>query len=132
MILTISSEETVDTDNLSIDGLRDLVYRMGEDIDSIEYQIESARVDARTNGNYADGQWYAKANYALRRKRKTVDFVKQIQGERRRNKNIAMSNTLASVFVNVARDNLQDREFKDILREAEGLYREKENEDATG
>lgn len=130
MILTISSEETVDTDNLSVDGLRDLVYRMGEDIDSIEYQIETAQAEARSNGNYADGKWYAKANYALRRKRKTVDFVKQIQGERRRNKNIAMSNTLASVFVDVARENLQDREFGAILREAEELYREKENEDA--
>jgi hypothetical protein len=129
MILTISSEETVDTDNLSVDGLRDLVYRMGEDIDSIEYQIETARVEARSNGNYADGQWYAKAQYALRRKRKTVDFAKQIMGERRRNKNIAMSNTLSSVFVDVARESLSEEEFSAILEDAKHLYHKSEEED---
>jgi hypothetical protein len=122
MILTISSEETVDTDNLTIDGLRDLSYRMGEDIDSIEYQIESAQVKARTNGEYSDGQWYAKAQYALRRKRKTVEFIKQIQGERRRERNMSLSTTLASLFVDVAREKLPDHEFEVILREAKELF----------
>ena len=130
MILTISSEETVETDNLSVDGLRDLAYRMGEDIDSIEYQIESAQLKVRTNGEYSDGQWYIKANYAMRRKRKTMEFVKQIQGERRREKNMAQNATLANIFMSVARENLHDHEFEAILEESqETLERKKRFED---
>ena len=126
MILTISSEETVETDNLSVDGLRDLAYRMGEDIDSIEYQIESAQLKVRTNGEYSDGQWYIKANYAMRRKRKTMEFIKMIQGERRRERNMAQNATLANIFIDVARENLQDHEFEAILDEAKDALEKKQ------
>ncbi len=99
--------------------LQDTQAILLEDMASIRYQLEVAKSNAATEGDYSDPDWFRKATYALRMKSAQLQAINVEVGRRKRD----MQSRLETWFVRVARDILEEDLFEEIMDEAKHMAR---------
>lgn len=118
---------------MSSDQLRTYQCEIAEEMAAIKKQLEAADYDRKVNGKWADKSWYGKARWALRHRqieynRTSGALSAKLKEERaaRRDEQLALSkeaaearakrqDILSGLFVDVAREMLDDDTFKKIL-----------------
>jgi hypothetical protein len=110
--------------NYTDDELQEANLLLLQDIASIKYQLETAKSDAMTEGDYADPAWFRKANYALRMKGINQQALTAEMGRRRR----LTQSTLETWFVRIAREILEEDLFDEIMDEAKDKVRSQTTE----
>ena len=113
---------------------------LSTDILKIEMQLGEAKYNAKAKGEYSDGEWYKKANYALgikkiQKRQLDTDLIiarrnekkkqselnmaeRKINSEIKRNEKETRMKHLGIIFMDIARENLTDKKFQQILDKA--------------
>lgn len=99
--------------------LQDTQTILLEDMASIRYQLEVAKSNAATEGDYSDPDWFRKATYALRMKSAQLQAINVEMGRRKR----LLQSRLETWFVRIARDILEEDLFEEIMDEAKEKVR---------
>jgi hypothetical protein len=99
--------------------------KLDSEIADIKQQLEQARLVKHLTGQYADRDWYIRANAALRHKGQESQAI-QIALSRLKTQKKERPDTLEGRFVEIARQKLADEVFTDILSEARELIMETE------
>jgi hypothetical protein len=95
--------------------LTQLLDELTVDLRSINLQISTARAKARTDGKYADSEWWYRVNKASI---VVGSYVKRVERELGKRKEQARSTSLADFFVQAAKFHLQPDSFEMIMRDA--------------
>ena len=120
--------------------LEEQLLLLSTDILRIEEQLVEAKYNAKVNGEYSNAEWFGKANYALgikklQRKQMDADLIilrrnekkkqselnmaeRKINGEIKRNEKETRMKHLGIIFMDIARENLTDKKFQQILDKA--------------
>jgi len=105
--------------NYTDEQLQDTQVILLEDMASIRYQLEAAKSNAATDGEYADADWFRKATYALRMKGAQQQAISIEVGRRKR----MTQSRLETWFVRIAREILEEDLFDEIMDEAKDKVR---------
>ena len=100
--------------------------KLDSEMADIKLQLEQARLIKHQTGQYAEREWYLRANNALRGKgleSQAIQLELSRRKEKQRNKR---PDTLEGRFVEIARQKLAEEVFTDILSEARELTTETE------
>lgn len=87
-------------------------------IDAIKSQLEEARAQTAETGDYSDGDWYLRAQRALRHNQRELQKAQRELGEANRQARLATASTLERRFMTAAKARLTPDLFNDILTEA--------------
>ena len=96
-------------------------HRLGEvtaEIAKIKAQIGKAKGHAAESGEYADTDWYNRANLALRLKGRERQVLQLEFGMRRKEERKAHNSTIERAFIAAARLRLNPLTFQAIMDEA--------------
>jgi len=93
-----------------------------EDIDRTKEQVERAKREFAATGEPASRDWFAKANRALRVKRRQSQTLLAMIGDARRKQKRAEAWALESIFMDVVRESVNDDQFSAYLGEAKRRY----------
>jgi len=110
----------LDLTGMSEDDLLVLKDELDGEITAIRIQIEGAKVKA-ADGEYSDRTWWFKANAALKIKGRQSQQIQNTLGRLRREKN----RELEKCFVDVARTQLSQAQFEEIMDEAKATQEAK-------
>ena len=130
-ILMVEGEEH-DLEAMSRDELLTLKSQIDNRKAGIDSQIADAKTKVHTSGEYADPEWYGRANHAAKRMGRQsqavqIELARQKQLQKDRNKTEV---PVSQYFMDVAREEMQPQDFRDMLdREAETHLRCGETED---
>ncbi len=78
MLIKLAEGVLIDTDTSTYAQLAQAKDTLDRQITSILFQIEEAKANHHATGDYADPLWYARANHALRIKRKDQQKLQQL------------------------------------------------------
>jgi hypothetical protein len=117
MRIQIDKNEFVETDRVPTRDLRALKSQYDLDIDMIMESLDLARGTFLATGEAADPDWYARANFALRRKRKAVQELQRVLSQRNRQEK-QEGIRLSDLFLDIARVRLAPAVFNEILHDA--------------
>jgi len=109
-------EHDIDVNALTKEQVLELLPQVTVEMDSIRQQIDAARVKARTTGEYADPDWYQRAQCALRARGR---FHQRLQFRLSALKQ-TQSKGLDGYFVDAARELLPREQFERLLQAASG------------
>lgn len=119
----------VDLSELSDSELSSRTERILADLVVIKDKIEAAKVRRIETGEYADPDWYRRANTALRHKGREHQMLLKEAGRRRRSGSLPHQRAAAEsnvskdrVFIRVALNRLRREVFEEIAREAEAAF----------
>ncbi len=115
--IQIDKNEFIETDRVPTRDLRALKSQYDLDIDLIMQSLDLARGTLLATGETADPDWYARANFALRRKRKAVQELQRVLSQRNRQEK-QQGIRLSDHFLDIARVRLAPAVFNEILHEA--------------
>lgn len=118
MNIQLNGTETIETDTLSVEQLKELRREVDDAVDLIEHQIAMAKAGKIETGEYAPAQWMAKAVYALTRKRRASQRLMEEIGARRKHLG-ANSRALSEYFVDICREKMSKEVFLSIKAAAE-------------
>ena len=125
---------------MSIETVLDIENKLlvlNTDILRIENQITDAKYNAKKFGDYSEGEWYGKANYAvgikkiqrkqldsellilkreekLKQRKRMLIQQNEISCKNKKEKEIRMKH-LGIIFMEIAREYLTDKKFQQIL-----------------
>lgn len=88
------------------------------DMSTIHAKIQKAKVNHQLTGEYADADWYRRANSAYKVKGVQQELVKRELGKRRRQERANNNMNLNKVFVDKAKEVLESSVFNEILEKA--------------
>lgn len=114
--------------NLSHDELREKAQRLLADIDSIKTQIDSARATAAATGEYADREWFIRANHALRVKQRQHQALLIEIGRAGKAERKARAVRFETVFIETARELVPQEQFNTIFQLARIRFRAQEDQ----
>lgn len=118
MKIQLDSAEVLETDALSTQEVMELKRELEVVVDQIEYQLDLAKAEQHASGEFADPIWFAKANFALKRKRKVAQELQGLLNERKRaEKN--QGRFLSEYFMDVCRERMTAETFDKVFEEAE-------------
>lgn len=106
-----------ETDDMTYSEVIDLKGEIEESIADIGRQLENARRRYQKTGNYADPEWYRKAHAAKTIKGRQCQRLQGVLSKKKREH----MDTLMQVFMDVAREQLPDERFSELLRRAKKL-----------
>jgi len=116
---------TFDFSSMSDSDLSHRLEKVLAELAMIKDQVECAKVRRIETGEYADPDWYRRANTALRHKGREHQALLMESGKRRRTGNQRVAAASASskdrVFIRVALRRLSREVFEEIAREAEAV-----------
>jgi hypothetical protein len=118
MRIRIDGKNTIETNELTLEQLRELKLKVDNASDIIQRQIDLAKAERITTGKYADPTWYANANYTMRQMRKTGNRLQELIGIRARQAK-ASERSIANYFMDVCKELMSERTFAEFLAEAE-------------
>lgn len=118
MKIRLDGKKTIETDELTLEQLRDLKVKADNAADTIQRQIDLAKANKINTGTYADPTWYANANFTLRQMRKTAGRLQELIGLRARQVK-AQERGIANYFMDVCKELMTERTFAEFLAEAE-------------
>jgi len=107
---------------MSDSELLDLKFKIDGEIENIRDQIDRAKADAAT-GEYSDRNWYWSA---VRAKKIKGRQSQQIQNEMSRRKS-ERANDLPNIFIDVAKEQLSNELFTEILQRAQAICLRQKN-----
>ena len=106
---------------LSLDDLEDLREQLLDEIHDIKGQIEKAKSKAASAGEFADRDWYHKANHASRNKSRQYQKVVREISNRKKAERARSNNSPEKVFIQVAKRRLDEEVFADMWAEAKEI-----------
>lgn len=116
--------EIIETDTLTTEQLKQLKRTIDDDIDNIEHQLAMARAERIETCTFADPKWYAKASFALKRKRKVAQLLQELLGKRSRAIKSQNNHALAECFVDVCKERMKPEVFQSLLAIAQRRHME--------
>jgi hypothetical protein len=122
MIVKIREGVTVDTDACTFAELKEAKDAIDTDVLMILAQIEKAKAHHLSTGEYADPHWFAKANHALRVKRRTQQKLQELLRIHHKAENV-QNQPLSQFFMDVCRERMDAALFDLVLQEA--IYRKR-------
>lgn len=120
MKIKLNRTETIETDNYTIEQLRNLLGQIIEKCDSISARQRDAQVKQVTTGEYSDPDWYNRMLYARKKLNNTRQALQTEIGRRaklERMKESAQS-SVPKYFVKAAQDMLAPSVFDAVMKEA--------------
>jgi len=130
MRIEIEKAVFIETDDMEIDELSDVVDKMQITIDIIAQQILNAKVAKHVTGEYADPNWWAKTNEALRITRRNHQKVSRTMGQKRREVGRAKIITFERVFISQAKGLLNDETYLKIIAKTHEYMEEQHGKSA--
>lgn len=123
MKVTIDKGNTINTDHLSIDALRELHERLCNNSDAIVFKIQEAKANSQ-RGEYADPLWWRRINLANRKMARARETLKQEIADRKRSERIAenVQWQIPKIFMHIARQRLAPETYGKIMAEAKQSY----------
>ena len=101
-----------------IESVRDSMFTLGKEIDSIAHQLELAKIEKNW-----DAKWYAKALYALKSKRREYANYSEIKGILNRDAKNKQAQTFAKIFQEIAYEYLDEDQFSMILEKTHEAFK---------
>jgi len=108
----------MDIKNISTEDIEKRLSGITAEMAQIKAQIGNAKGYAAATGEYANSQWYNKANLALRIKGREHQALQLEYGKRRRAERRAYNANVEQNFIQVARLHLDTAKFQEIMDEA--------------
>lgn len=108
-------------EGMSDQQLKETYFKIQEDMAEIKGQIANAKATAVSSGVYADANWFAKANTALKHKQVTHQIIQREMSDRRKAKQKDNNRDLAVCFMDCAREVMDPEDFFDLLDRARDL-----------
>lgn len=99
----------------------DLLYvrlAVEDDVNAIKVQIGAAKAKVYTEGEYADPQWYQRANTALLVKKRQLQIVQTMIGQKRREK----IDSIERIFVDICRERMEPDLFEKLMRRTQDIH----------
>lgn len=109
-----------DTDKMTTAEVKKLLEDIQASIDGIEYSLALAAARKYENGQASSATWFAKASYALKRRKRDEERLRAMLGAMGR-LDQAKSRALAYYFMAACREYLSDNQWKEIYGQAEAL-----------
>ena len=108
----------------SMDELEELRNALESDMARIRMQIEEAKTRVIERGEYSDGDWFRRANYALRQKGREHQNVLREIGRLNRERRASQATTFEKAFIDAAKRRLDKAVFADLAGEAHDAVRD--------
>jgi hypothetical protein len=121
MQIRVNGEQrTVDLSKMTRSSLVELRDKPQEELVQVKIQLDNAKANVHTSGQYADAGWYASAMAARRLKGQQLQRIQTELGKRRREVN----NNVERAFIEIARIRLHPDTFQDFMDEANDRVRQ--------
>lgn len=118
--IVMLDKQEIDIEKLDRDELVELKASVDARIGAIKDQLHSARVNASVHGVYADQTWYRNAMYAQSAYQRASQAIQIRLGKMKKTRGDD-SNSVANLFVDLARQRLDEDFFDELLDEAKYL-----------
>lgn len=105
-------------ENMSDAEIENRLAEVTEEIAQIKTQIGAAKAEAAATGNYADRDWFLRANHALRMKGREHQLLQTEHGKRRKAVRRDFNARVERAFIDVARRRLDPELFSEMWSEA--------------
>jgi hypothetical protein len=111
------ADEIIDPDAMTREELLALKARLMDEMDSIQYQLDEAKAKAAETGEYADPDWFRRAEYARRRRGRAVQRIDMALSKKKQFNRDAFE----AAFVDAARSVLTRDAFSAVTEAAHAL-----------
>lgn len=108
-------------DEMTVAELDELEMLLFDDLTSIKDSLDHARTNLITDGEYADPDWYRRAQTARRIKARQIAMVQRERKGLRQAENRARGGRLPEFFMDAARLILNEKAFRAIHETAETM-----------
>lgn len=115
-----------DLEGLSYTELIALEGEVKMSVASIEYQIDMSKAQKEETGKGYHRDWYARANFALRAKKATLQVIQRYIGDVRKKEHQDKGQTFERMFMEIAHRHLPEQVYKELLALT---YDERDRED---
>jgi hypothetical protein len=118
-ILTVEGEKH-DLEAMTRDDLLQLKSQIDDRRAGIDSQIADAKTKVHTEGQYADPDWYGRANHAAKRmgrqsQKIQIELARKKGLQKERNKSEV---PISQYFLDVAREELDPEDLREMMQEA--------------
>lgn len=117
------SGEVINPDEMTRDELLALKTQLMDEMDEIQSQLDRARARAAETGEYADADWFRRAEYARRRRGRAVQKIDLALSRKKK----ADHRSFEAAFVDAARSVLTRDAFAAVTDAAHVLLQEAGN-----
>lgn len=119
-IIIEGQRRNVDLSKMSRSSLIELRDKLQDEVVGIKIQLDTAKANRHSTGEYADPTWYANATAARRLKGQQLQRIQTQLGKKNRQAN----ESVERAFVDICRVRLHSETFQEIMSEANDRVRQ--------
>ena len=101
--------------------------RLTGESDDIDLQLADAKAEKIRTGRFSDAAWFQRAEAAARIKRRQLNMISQEFKRRKTMTNQAVSASFDRAFVAVAKEEMNDHDFTEMVDRANRIIRNEES-----